>query len=578
MTNAARKIVLESTLFTQYPLVPSDTSFRYEPAEEFDSGEDGMEMVRVQFETIRARLVTPIPTRGKRLVRGDKVVDVHYHLLHLASFSDYTDPVVLYTATSLVREMGWQKGGRQVGLVRDAVDYLYRTQLEFEGVFSDEILRDRPTERSESTHLLMKRSTPKRERGPHGANLSYVIYNPWYLRSIKNNKNVQIDVEMLSQMPGVMGKAVLRTMSWMRAAGLDRIALDELFERVGSTARRRYRSDAEAAFGRAWALMERYRYLRRTPRFEKGEDGREVVQFDWGEPVVLPHRGDVLFRALADAGVNPRTAEGMILEDRVRAARVVQRYKAGGLGSPRSTPAALLVGAFRQEGWDLGVVSAEEQLEMDTLMGRPAQRDPREIVVSPPPEPVAMTPSRATLTPAAGRDGGAGDWDELVREVLVPLLRSCGEKEPDQALRRPRVEAKLRPVCERLGRRSVEATLGAAESYLKAAKRPISYLMTTLENELGAVPPAPAAPPFRPAPASEPRRGVASPERISIAPSFGSELDAWTASVHPGAARADLRSALRIAGERAEKASGTEAERWLRLKEQAATLLAGDSG
>lgn len=401
MAETPRRFVLENMLVAGHPMIPGDSGFQYELLQGAQPDEGN---AAVQYPGIKARLVLPLPESGKPMVRADRLYDVHYHLLALAALGDYETRHVYFTAGGLLREMGWSEGGRQMQLVRDCVDYLWRTTMEFEGMFSDPLLAGMSSEQVRAFRILIGRGYPKMEERRSGRrNMSYVEYHPTYMASIASNPGVQLDVELLSLIPGTLGKAHYRTFSWLRAIGENRIELGEMFERVGSVRQRMTRSDAIRVFSGAWEEMLRYRYLRSKPVFDKRGPGQYELVLDWGDPVVLPHRADLLFRAVTDAGVHSATGEWMIKENRLKLVRVMQAFKAGALGKPQTTPAALIVGAFKKEDWDVDVEEMERRPQGVQTELLPAE------------SPSGFTVERQGPLVVCD-EGGAGvvDWDRLL--------------------------------------------------------------------------------------------------------------------------------------------------------------------
>jgi hypothetical protein len=342
-----RRITLDHVALSGYPLTHMDRDHTHRvdsPVPEL--GEAGLSRT---YPTITATLVIPVLRNGK-LAPKERVFDVHYHLLWLASLSDYEQGVVPYTAYGLTRDMGWGEGGRQNGMLRRCVDHLYGMEVEVDGdAMPDPVLPGlRPG--IVRFRVLIERGYPKEEALRSGRrNASYIVYSPTYLNAVSRSGGVQIDVEMLKEMTGGLSKGMYRTLSWLRNRGLDRILLDEAFERVGSARKSRYPSDANAGFASCFEVLTRYQYLKRPPEYETDVKGNYWMRLDWGDTVRLPARGDAAFRELTVQGVHPRTAEKMLNQDRMRVADVLIAVRSGALGSPRGSMAQMLVGLFNSD-------------------------------------------------------------------------------------------------------------------------------------------------------------------------------------------------------------------------------------
>lgn len=359
-----RTIVLEHMTVAGYPLAPVDKEFAGEPV---PSDGDLGERIAAGFHRISARLIIPVGAGG-RIVRADKVYDVHYWLLAGAALTDYEDPVVGYTAYGLIRNMGWTYGGRQVDLVRKCVDHLFGMAIEFEGEIPDRIVMGRKAHGMRQFRVIIDRFTPSKEERTSGRrggrNLSWVEYNPNYLRHVAHNPGVKIDVEAMSQIRGAMPKAMYRLASWLRSRGEEQINLAEAFERVGSFRKRITPSDAWNAFGSCFEVMQRYRYIRHAPSIEPDGKGGYRVFFEWDEPIALPSRGDILHRELCSENVDARVAAKMVVTNKRRAARALMAYRMGVLPEPRETPAKLIVGVFNDPDWELPDLTKSAQLEL----------------------------------------------------------------------------------------------------------------------------------------------------------------------------------------------------------------------
>ena len=583
MSEPQRKFVLENLLVAGNPLIPGDSSFQHELLPE-DHPES--ENAAVAFPGIQARLVLPLSGSGRTLVRADKLYDVHYHLLSFASLADYQDRFVYYTAYSLIKEMGWREGGRQTQLVRDSVDYLWRTTLEIEGEMPDVLVPNVSADQVRSFRILIGRGYPKQEERRSGArNLSFIEYHPSYLASIANDPGVQLDVELLSQIPGTLGKAFYRTASWLRTLGSDRVELGELFERAGSTRSRTLPSDAIRVFSGAWEMMQRYRFLRSEPRFEKLGSGQYHLILDWGDPVVLPSKGDSLFRAITDAGVNPRTAEQMIRDDRRKAMRIMQAFRAGALGKPYTTPAAQVVGAFNKEDWDF-----EHHLPSEDQMDLLARDIPSRAVGDERPSREAPAPREVDwerVIDWADFARAQRGWQAMEREVLAPILAACGEADPGRVLFIPALRERFQTAFGRLGWTAMLEAIYGAAAYLDTAARPASYLATVLENEAAGVPDVSerSAPPREgpvalkppPSPRSEPRSGDdLSRIGFDLAGFKLAELRSWLDVLEREPNRLNARRAGQFAASRLEaQPTDVEVLKLLRqIQEKAEAILA----
>lgn len=193
---------------------------------------------------------------------------------------------------------------------------------------------------------------------------------------------------------------------------------------------------------------------------------------EWGDPVQLPHRADALFRAITETGVHPMVAAEMIQQDRARIARIIQLYKAGALAKPRSTVAALIVGAFRDEKWDFQPIPVQEQ--MDLL-------DDSSSVVT--------TPPRQSINPDSVLDWEelrtrSGDCEFFEGAVLVPVLAAAGESNPGRLLGIPEIRDRVRRSFDRLGWPKALDVVYRAAGYLFSGtiEKPCSYLASALEN------------------------------------------------------------------------------------------------
>lgn len=541
------------------PLIPGDSSFQHELlSEDHPEADNGA----VAFPGIQARLVLPLSGSGRTLVRADKLYDVHYHLLSFAALGDYQDRFVYYTAYSLIKEMGWREGGRQTQLVRDSVDYLWRTTLEFEGEMPDVLVPNASADQVRSFRILIGRGYPKQEERRSGArNLSFIEYHPSYLASIANDPGVQLDVELLSQIPGTLGKAFYRTASWLRTLGKDRVELGELFERAGSTRSRTLPSDAIRVFSGAWEMMQRYRFLRSEPRFEKLGSGQYHLILDWGDPVVLPSKGDGLFRAITDAGVSSKTAEQMIREDRRKAMRIMQAFRAGALGRPYTTPAAQIVGAFKKEDWNF-----DHHLPSEDQMDLLARDVPVRAVSKDRPARESQAPRQVDWERVIDWANLAREqrgWQSMEREVLAPILAACGEADPGRILFIPALRERFQAAFGRLGWTAMLEAIYGAAAYLNTAERPASYLATVLENEAAGIPDTPrpsaparektVAPELPPAPRSEPRSGEGlSRIGIDLAGFKLAELQSWLDVLEKEPNRLNARRAEQFAQSRLE--------------------------
>lgn len=359
-----RKIVLEHMELAGYPLVPSDENF--DKASVPSTDPDYEECVSTRWPTIHARLVMPVGSGGK-IVRADKLYDVHYGLLATAALTDYEENLVPYTAYGLIHQIQWTYGGRQVRLLRRCLNHLKGMRLEIDGEVQDPARPGHTYDGIQQHQVIISWGEPKSEdqvAGGRGRNMSWVKYNPDYLQSIARDRGVQIDVEMMSQINGSLPKALYRLLSWLRTRGEESIDLEEAFSRVGSSRKRITPSDAKRAFGQCFDVMLRYRHLKYEPKFERRPDGSYTMYLDWDDPIDLPHKGDALFQRLVGYGVEPRVAANMLHKDKIRAARVIQAYLHGALPEPTGTIARLLVGAFKDPAWELPSLTRDQQLEL----------------------------------------------------------------------------------------------------------------------------------------------------------------------------------------------------------------------
>lgn len=476
MSEAPRRFVLENLLVAGHPMAPSDNDFDVSKLPVL-SGPGGLYAMHA-FPGIQARLVIALPPDGTPSVRADKLYEVHYHLLALAALSDYEDRTVYYSNRGLATEMGWLDTGPNLKRVRDAVDFLWATTMEFEGNLPDALVPRYRSNQVRSFRILTGRGFPnEEERRSGGRNLSFIQYNPDYLESIKNDPTVQLDVELLSQIPGTLGKAFYRTATWLRAIGAEKVDMAELFERVGSNRQAPVGAHARRFFGGAWELMLRYRYFRSLPEPVKEDNGKWVVHFDWGDPIMLPRKGDALFRAICDAGVNPRVAEQMIRDDTRKIRRIVQAYRAGALSKPFTTPAAQIVGLFKNPEWDM-IIDRSVPDQMDLLTGAGSQRFTVEVR---PAEDLASA-DWESIVDWQGLTRLNGDWLQFQNEVLLPVLGAAGEAQPQDVLQIPSLRDRLKAALREAGWRNAVDALYASGIYLRAATRPASYIAAMLEN------------------------------------------------------------------------------------------------
>ena len=563
MTDSRRKVVLENMLIAGYPMIPSDLHFASEP---IPGGDEETGNASVAFPGIRARLITSIPENGAT-IRADKLYEVHYHLLSLAAMSDYEDRTVYYTSRGLALEMGWGEGGAQLQRVRDCVDYLWRTSMEFEGDLPDALIRHYQSAQTRSYRILISRGFPKEEeRKSGGRNLSFIEYHPRYLLSIRNDPGVQLDVELLTQIPGALGKAFYRTASWLKAIGEDRIDLAELFERAGSTRSDISKTYAKRFFKPAWDMMRRYRYLRSDPRIERQGIGKWVVHFDWGDPVLLPHRADALYRAITDAGVHTRVAEEMITTDRERIRRIMQAHRAGALPRAQKTLAAQIVHYFQNDKWEFEDTPPKGE-QMDLLSSSDPQRvlvQRRSIadIASAEPTPVDWS----LLLDWAELSAGNGDWSRCQRDVLMPLLSAAGEENPEMVFFIAPLRDRLQRAFEQLGWRATLQTLYEAAPYLSTASRPASYIARVLENTAGPgvtppmIPAVPPPAPVRAQPAAPENRSPSDLQRASFNLSIleRAHIESWLEDLERTPNRDSARRALQFVEERRARPAGEE--------------------
>jgi hypothetical protein len=578
-SDAPRRIVLENMLIAANPLAPADPQIQYELVDHPNADTAGSQGAQVSYPGIRARLILPLTGTDQPQIRADKLYEVHYHLLNLASLSDYEEIRVYYTAYGLIRDMGWTYNGRQTQLIRSCVNYLRYTELEYDGYLPDPRIPDQATDRTGWLKILIGGNFPSEEkRRGGGRHLSYVDYHPHYLAAIRNSPTVQLDTELLMQIPGTLGKAFYRTASWLRASGEDRIDLAELFERVGSNRQYIAPAYAERAFSGAWETMQQYRYLKDMPRIERKGTGQYDIIFEWGNPVHIPHRTDVLYRSLLEAGVNSQTAEQMLREDRTRVLRIMQAYRAGALGQPHTTVAALIVGAFRTSDWDFGEhVWGSPQMDLLASPSRRTITTPAQQESSHRTEPTELPNWDLVIDWVALRNA-TGSYASFMQDVLTPVLLAGGVENPGHVLTGKTAE-RIQAAFEVLGwTATIDATYAAAAYLGPSVERPVAYIATVLANEAQkhAAPVAPASPPTpsrpkvaprskrvereAPQPATPERRSTGGPTAIGESASVAKFLDvaqfrlsnlrSWLADLEQRPTRETASAALRFVEER----------------------------
>lgn len=546
-SDTPRRVVLENLLLAGFPLAPSDNDFDASKLP-VEKGPRGLE-AHHNYEGIRARLTIAIDETGTPNVRADKLIEVHYHLLAIAALSEYEDSTVFYTNRGLAKDMGWSDNGESLKRVRDAVDRLWASTLEFEGELPDPLVPGRINHQTQLFRILTGRAFPKEEerRSGIGRNMSWVQYNPNYLQSIKNDPSVQLDVELLSQIRGTLAKAFYRTAGWLRGTGTSEIPLDELFHRTGSSRQRVSGSHAERFFGPAWDMMLEYRYLRSRPDVRKNDRGEWWAHFDWGEPIFLPGQNDILYRTLIGEGVNPTIALQMIRHDERKARRILIAARQGALGRPRTTPAAQIYGLFKDPEWDI-VLEQMSGDQMD-MLNPPSEGFTVEVR-----ETATVDWENALDWVAAEKANGT--WDDFVADILIPALRCTSERNPDTVLTVGDLGKRLREAFSRLDWTTAVRALYGAETHLTAVKYPVSYLITVFENEAvasSASNVSEAQFPSRPTPKvkeqqPEPRSQEGTGKPISIKDLIPETvyLESWITELLKEPSKASARSALRF--------------------------------
>ena len=542
-----RRIVLEQVEFSGNPLAPAEFDFPLEPVLLGGDDHNAVSVAqRVHFPSIGARLVIPLPDRAA-MVRQEPLYSVHYNLLALCSLSDYRDPIVRYTAWGLIRDMGWNYGGRQTSLLRKCVEYLKEMKLEIEGNLPDPGIPSRSAERIYEMRILIGGSYPTREeRRSGGRNMSSVEYHPRYLRALRQMKAVQIDVAVMSQIRGGLARSFYRAASYLRHTGRDRIDLHELFARVGSNRERVVPAIAHRVFGPAYEVMQRYRYIREIPpRCEPNGSGGFTMIFDWGEPIQLPSGGDQLFRAYTDLGVDARVAAEIISKDERRAVAVMQAYQQGALPVPTTTVGRLLVGCFRDPTWELhGFSEPDPQTSLPLQVGGAATPRSRAAAPAPPAaDAPSQVPSGIDWTAVRAAPGG---WSDFWTRVLAPLLAAAGD-DPSRVKGLGTLMERLERAFGRAGWEAATDVARAVAPYLADAARPASYLATVLEKE--------APEPALPAPSTNGGRARqrtaasapgARPTAVSIDPAqfLVLTLETWVEELRDQPNRQDARRAL----------------------------------
>lgn len=368
-----RRIILEWQSLARVPLVAAETVGLIPTTTDVPDLEQGYEG---NYPRVQARIVMPTDENGQ-IAPVSKVYDVHYHLLALASLTDYEETRIPFTAYGICRDLGWGHGGRQAKLVRRCVDHLYGATLELDGIAPD-LIDGRPVEGSLRFRIIYSRWFPKEEvRTSGGRNTSWVSYNPDYLRGIAKNSGVRIDVEMMLQMKGGLAKAHYRYLSYLRSIGEDRMDLATAFEAAGANRSRWYPSDAKRVFGPCHEVMLRYRHITEPPRYERDKNGNYVMILSWGDPINLPSRADQLFNELVDIGVAARTAANMVAADQRKVGRLLRALRIGALPEPRENLPGLLVHLFRDPTWDIPIpddLDSEQLQLLDELDGVGAGR------------------------------------------------------------------------------------------------------------------------------------------------------------------------------------------------------------
>lgn len=550
-------IVFEQPEWAGVPLLPEDLARQYDgKVAQQQLTLDGLDAQAIQVNLPRAgaRLVIPV-TRGERPLPQAWLYDVHYTMLGLAGLSDYEDPVVRYTAYGIIKRIGLSYNGRHAENLRRSVLHLRAMQLEIDGEFEDPAIRGQMTRQLKSYSVLIGHSFPVEEdRGSGRRNTSTIEYNPKYLAGLRHS-GVPVDLHLMTQIRGGIKKAFYREACRLRAAGIDRIPVLEMYERTGCMRKATFESYVRRTYADALSAMLEYGILRKPVRVEK--DGSEdVLRFEWGEPIPI-RSGDTLLRAFTAEGISADDAARMILTDKARAVRLMQVVQADAL--PMGGPgAAQIIDWFYNDGWD-----ADSPSEL------PAQK---QTALHFPPRPAPK--STPDLDWDRLRETG-GDLSSFQYQVLLPLLAAVGDPASEQAICQPEFALAIQRAFERLGwAKAVDVTRRLA-LYLPGKAKPLSYVAKGLYREAEQLAPeapeqAGAAPADRPRGSDTP---APPPERINATGALIALLQAKLLQL--GALPSSANEVLAFAERRAREAT-TEEETalLLQLRSKANEILA----
>lgn len=342
-----------------YPLALMGNKFT-DVAEIAELGGDSL-TVTVAFEPIHWQMSRRLQNGQPLRLPNPQVLDVYFGLTFLYSLEGFPEHgEVYFSRYNFMQMLGWvsngrypngtklvKPSGRHYQQLHDALDLLLKTSYSWSGgnytgkgyniLDSYDLREDKTGPRALGEEL------PKTSRA--------VFTRTFASRFGGGTSSVSVDMDLYLSLPRNTPRLLYRVLTWMRYRGINRLTLEELFNRLGGTTRQYVKSYAERVLGSAHDSLLLRGIIRSAPVYEKA-NGIWYITYDFGDPIALFAEEEELIRQAVAFGVAMPVARELAVAHRDRFREVIAAVTAGHLKAKKNV-AGMIVTYTRRPDYSI---------------------------------------------------------------------------------------------------------------------------------------------------------------------------------------------------------------------------------
>lgn len=328
-------------------------------------------LATVAFEPIHWQMSRRLQNGQPVRLPNPQVLDVYFGLTFLYSLEGFPEHgEVRFSRYNFLQMLGWvsngrypngtklvKPSGRHYQQLHDALELLLKTSYSWRG--------ENHTGKGYNildSYELKEDKTGPRALGEELPKTSKAVFTRTFAsRFEEGSSSVSVDLDLYLSLPPNTPRLLYRVLTWMRYRGINRLTLEELFNRLGGTTRQYVKSYAERVLGDAHDSLMLRGIIRSAPVYEK-VNGAWYITYDFGDPVALFAEEEELIRQAVAFGVAMPVARELAVAHRDRFREVIAAVTSGRLRAKKNV-AGMIVTYTRRPDYAIPRASINQTLQ-----------------------------------------------------------------------------------------------------------------------------------------------------------------------------------------------------------------------